>query len=136
MPRGNDAKEALHELADKFGSGVGNAEGLIQANLEARSRALQAAEMLPRDHEATKEARGKLSSFKGPDGAKAVDVAVRGQEGHENRYTCVVFESKEGRHFVAVVDKHGKIIDDTRGEQTPSAEGDGDGSSKSSKTSD
>jgi hypothetical protein len=100
MPRGNDKKAALSELADKFGSGAGNAEALIEASLENRSEALRRAELLPVDPDATRDLDfGKL---KGPNGEKVVSAKVRGG------VTVVVYEDARGAFRLAALDEKGK----------------------------
>lgn len=110
MARGNDAQAALHELADRFGQGVGNAEELIDANLAAHSAALRAAEILPRDEAATREAQRNMSSLKGPDGEEVVAVAVRRSEASDNAHTVIVYRSAEGRDLLAVLDGKGNVL--------------------------
>lgn len=99
MPRGNDAEAALHELADKFGKGVGNADQLIEANLQHHTAALRKAEILPRDPERTAEAKENLDSLKVPDGHTAIDAAVRGG------VTVVVTEDETGRRHIIALDE-------------------------------
>lgn len=89
MPRGNDAQTAAHELADRFGSGAGNAEELIVAHDAARPRELVAASMKPLDEEATAEL--ELDKLKGPNGEPVVSASVRGGE------VIVAYEDEDGR---------------------------------------
>jgi hypothetical protein len=100
-PRGNDAEAALHELADKFGRGVGNADQLIEASLARSSQALRAAEMLPRHAAATAEQQKKLIGKK-VNGETILDVAVRGGT------TVAVVEAEDGRRFVIALDEKNK----------------------------
>lgn len=100
MPRGNDSKAALDELADKFGKGVGNAEELIEASLAQRSELLRRAELLPVDPEATREL--DINKLKGPDGEKVVSAKVRGG------ITVVVYEDARGGYRLAALDEKGK----------------------------
>lgn len=104
MPRGNDAEAASHELADRFGEGVGNAEELIDANLAMHTPALRAAELLPRDEEATREALAHIDELEGPNGEPVVDVAVRGSLASTNRYTVVVYRTAAGRDLLHVIE--------------------------------
>lgn len=105
MARGNDAEQALHELADKFGQGVGNAEEMIQGALRARSRAFMQAELLPRNEEKTAEAREHLDKLKAPRGCTVVDAAVRGD------LTTIVYEDPTGRLQLGVNDADGKLVE-------------------------
>jgi hypothetical protein len=103
MPRGNDkqAQEAqLHELADQFGEGVGNAEALIIANTANRTGELAEVTSLPVLEEDTSEL--DLDSLEAPDGAYVVDAAVRGSG--RTKGTVVVFEDESGRLQKALVD--------------------------------
>ena len=101
MPRGNDAKAALADLAEKFGRGVGNAEELIEATLRNRSRALIKAEQLPIDQAAT--AALDLDALKGPDGEKVVSAAVHGD------VTVIVYEDERGSYRLAALDEKGQV---------------------------
>lgn len=101
-PRGNDAESAVHDLADKFGRGVGNAEELIEATLRHRSQLLIKAERLPVDEKATADL--DLSKLKGPDGERVVDAKVRGD------ITVIVFEDKRGSYRLAALDEKGKVV--------------------------
>lgn len=101
MPRGNDSREALSELADKFGRGVGNASDLIEATLGRNSEALRRAENLPLDEEATEQAKKQVVGQK-LDGAEVIDAAVRGGT------TIVVTEEEDGRRYIVALDDHGK----------------------------
>lgn len=98
LPRGNDKESALHELADKFGQGVGNADNLIEANMAMHTQALHRAELLPRDPEKTAKVREDLGKLKAPEGGKVVDAAVRGGT------TVLVYEDETGRQHLAVAD--------------------------------
>lgn len=93
MPRGNDKEAALHELADQFGEGVGNAEELISANAERRTAELAAISDLPILEDATKEL--DLDKLEGPNGEYVVDAAVRGSG--RTKGTIVVYETEDGR---------------------------------------
>jgi hypothetical protein len=93
----------LHELADKFGQGVGNAEQLIQSNLARMTPELRRAELLPRDPEETAKARKKLVGQK-KDGHEIKDAAVRGGT------TCVVVEDETGRYHLAALDDNDKLL--------------------------
>lgn len=79
MPRGND-KEAqetqLHELADQFGEGVGNAEELINANAARRTQELAAISSLPVIQADTDQI--DLDKLSGPNGEYVVDAVIRG----------------------------------------------------------
>jgi hypothetical protein len=110
MPRGNDGEAALHELADKFGQGVGNAEMLIDATLAANTQELRVAQALPIDHDATAERLKDIGKLKGPDGKEVVSVAVRGSQSSPNRYTVIVYRTEEGRDLVAALDDKDKPI--------------------------
>lgn len=100
MPRGNDKEAALHELADRFGEGTGNAEELIQANLADFSHELLVLSDLPRDEEATAEL--DIEKMKGPNGEEVVDAAVRGAG--RTRGTIVLYEGEDGRRHKHVAE--------------------------------
>ena len=96
MPRGNDEEgqqTALHELADQFGTGAGNAESLILGNTALRTGDLATISSFAVDEEATSEL--DLDSLEGPNGEYVVDAAVR-QQGR-TRGTVVVYEDESGR---------------------------------------
>lgn len=119
MPRGNDSKNALHELADKFGRGVGNAERLIEGTLGRNSESLRAAELLPRDHEATKKARDQWVGTE-IDDCKVIDAAVRGG------VTCCVLEDENGRRWVVALDEDGKPVETDAEKQRKAKKSDDD----------
>jgi hypothetical protein len=134
MPRGNDAESALHELADRFGKGVGNAEMLIDANLAANTQELREAQLLPRDEEATAEARKEIDKLKGPDGEEVVSVAVRGAPDSGRRIKVIVYRTEEGRDLVAALDeKDNAIVPDAL--RAPREQADDSSGSKSSSKS-
>lgn len=114
MPRGNDQDAALHELADRFGQGVGNAELLIDASLAANTMALRKAQILPRDEELTEKALRELrenpEKYKGPEGERVVGIAVRGSAESPERYTVVVVRDDENRDHVYALDGDGEPI--------------------------
>lgn len=97
-----DRSAALHELADQFGEGVGNAEELIAANAARRTADLAAISSLPVIQEETDEL--DLDKLEGPDGEYIVDAAVRGSG--RTRGTVVVFEDENGRQDKALIDSN------------------------------
>lgn len=104
MPRGNDkqAQDAqLHELADKFGEGVGNAEELIQANAAARTSDLAAISALPVLQKDTADL--DLDKLEGPNGEYVIDASVRGSG--RTKGTIVVVEDELGRTKKILIDK-------------------------------
>lgn len=105
MPRGNDTeaqKVQLHELADQFGGGVGNAEQLIAANSARYTSDLAAISSLPVIQGDTDDL--DLDKLEGPDGEYVLDAAVRGSG--RTKGTVVVFQDEEtGRMGKALIDK-------------------------------
>lgn len=98
MPRGNDkdtaeTQQALHELGDQFGEGVGNAEELINANAALRTAELAAIAVLPVIQADTDAL--DLDELEGPDGEYVVDACVRGAG--RTKGTIVVYETEDGR---------------------------------------
>lgn len=85
MPRGDDTAahaEFQSAVAAQYGA-HSNAQELIEHHRRSISPALQKASLLPIDEEATAEAREDVQAtaegkFDLPDGAKVLDVAVRG----------------------------------------------------------
>jgi hypothetical protein len=88
-----DREEALHELADQFGDGVGNAEQLIDANAARRTAELATISTLPLLPTDTEEL--DLDKLEGPNGEYVVDAAVHGSG--RTRGTIVVYEDETGR---------------------------------------
>jgi len=79
MPAGNDAQNALNELADKFGQGTGRAEDLIQANRTRFAGLLGAAQLKQVDAEATEELKeADVAKSAGVDGDDLLGYTVRG----------------------------------------------------------
>lgn len=99
MPRGNDNETpeqkaaTLHQLADQFGEGVGDAEALINANAAHRTTELAAISTLPVIQDETNEL--DLDKLKGPNGEYVVDAVVRGAG--RTKGTIVVYETEDGR---------------------------------------
>lgn len=110
MPRGNDQDAAIHDLADRYGQGVGDAELLIDANLASQTQALRKAQILPRDEEATAEARKNMDKITGPNGEKVVAVAVRGSVESPERYTVVVVRAEDGRDLTYALDENDEVV--------------------------
>lgn len=88
-----DREQALHELADEFGEGVGNAEELINANARRRTADLATISSLPVLQEPTDTL--DLDKLDGPDGEYVVDAAVHGAGA--TRGTIVIYEDETGR---------------------------------------
>jgi len=103
--RGQDEQERetnLHELADQFGEGVGNAEELINANAARRTAELATISSLPVLQEATNDF--DLDKLEGPDGEYVVDAAVRGAG--RTQGTIVVYEDESGRQLKHLVESN------------------------------
>jgi hypothetical protein len=88
-----DRKEHLHDLADQFGEGVGNAEELINQNAARRTQELAAINDLPVLQDETAEL--DLDKLEGPDGEYVVDASVRGSG--RTKGTVVIYEDESGR---------------------------------------
>jgi|SRR6185436_14009798 hypothetical protein len=113
MPRGNDKdtqEQALHELADDFGKGVGNAEEMIRRNTALRTADLATVSSFPVDDEASSEL--DLDKVELPDGMDGyvVDAVVRKQG--RSQGTVAVVEDDNGRTNKVLVDSN---LEDTRG---------------------
>jgi hypothetical protein len=91
-----DRAANLHELADQFGEGVGNAEELIIANTARRTADLAAIGDLPVIQSETDEL--DLDSLEGPNGEYVVDAAVRGSG--RMKGTIVIYEDETGRQHM------------------------------------
>lgn len=101
MPRGNDEetqKQALHELADDFGSGVGSAEELINENARRRTAELAAINALPVLQDETNDI--DLDKIEAEDGY-VVDAAWRGQ-GRTRGLIAVVEDENQRQHKVLI----------------------------------
>lgn len=71
-----DRKANLHELADQFGEGVGNAEELINANAARRTAEIATISALPILQDETNDL--DLEKVKADEGLYVVDAAWRG----------------------------------------------------------
>ena len=87
MPAGNDASRAASELADKFGTGAGNADEMIQASRAPYQGDLGKAQLLE-----VEDVEVDLDVLSKTVGEKSVlSAAVRGP------YIIFVYEDKSGR---------------------------------------
>lgn len=100
MPRGNDSEVAAAELADKFGSGTGNAEHLIEANNAERPVELLQAQMKAVDEEATEAL--DIDKLKGPNGEQVISATVRGGQ------VIAAWEDETGRAHKGILDDSDK----------------------------
>lgn len=118
MPRGNDEegqKQALHELADNFGAGAGNAEQLIIANATLRTADLATVSEFKVDPELTAEL--DLDKLSGPNGEYVVDAAVR--KLGRSQGTIVLFQGDDGRlHKYLVESNLAETRGDTSGDES------------------
>jgi hypothetical protein len=111
MPRGNDKEGqemALHELADSFGQGAGNAEQLIIANTALRTADLATVSAFKVDPELTAEL--DLDELEGPNGEYVVDASVRRMGRAQG--TVVLFQAGDGRLHKYLYESN---LDETRG---------------------
>lgn len=100
-----DRKSALHELADQFGEGVGNAEELINANAERRTAELNAIQSLPIIQDQTNEIDLDKVKVSGEHGDHyVVDAAWRGSG--RTRGLVAIVEDEVGRQHKVLVESN------------------------------
>lgn len=97
-----DREANLHELADQFGEGVGNAEELINANASRRTAELATISSLPVLQAETDEL--DLDKLEGPDGEYVTDAAVRGAG--RTKGLIIVYVDETGREHKHLVESN------------------------------
>jgi hypothetical protein len=97
-----DREQNLHELADQFGEGVGNAEELIIANSARHTAELATISDLPVIQSETDEL--DLDKLEGPDGEYVVDASVRGSG--RTKGLIVIYEDEGGRQHKHLVESN------------------------------